>query len=105
MPLVEKITARLKCWSTKFLSYSGRVQLIKSVIFEMQTYWTQIFLLPKKISKLIVTACRTFLWTGNTETSRKALVAWDKVCMSYSAGGLNIIDIVNWNKAALCKLL
>ncbi|XP_019240335.1 PREDICTED: uncharacterized protein LOC109220328 [Nicotiana attenuata] len=88
MPLVEKITARLKCWSTKFLSYSGRI-----------------FLLPTKISKLIVNACRTFLWTGNIETSRRALVAWDKVCMPYSAGGLNIIDIVNLNKAALCKLL
>ncbi|KAH0714742.1 hypothetical protein KY284_007647 [Solanum tuberosum] len=49
MPLVEKMTARIKYWTTKFLPYSGRVQLIKSVIFEMQTYWAQVFLLPKKV--------------------------------------------------------
>nr|XP_016488098.1 PREDICTED: uncharacterized protein LOC107808123 [Nicotiana tabacum] len=31
MPLIEKITARHNCWIAKFLSYSGRFQLIKSV--------------------------------------------------------------------------
>lgn len=44
----EKMEARIRCWSTKLLSYSGRVQLIKSILFEMQTYWAQIFLLPKR---------------------------------------------------------
>ncbi|XP_019237844.1 PREDICTED: uncharacterized protein LOC109217990 [Nicotiana attenuata] len=82
MPLIEKTIARLKCWSTKFLSYSGRVKLIKSVIFEI-----------------------TFFWTGSNEPSRRALVAWDKICMPLLAGGLNVIDVTNWNKAALCKLL
>ncbi|XP_075101661.1 uncharacterized protein LOC142177098 [Nicotiana tabacum] len=54
LPLVEKIIDRIKCWTTKFLSYSGRVQLIKSVLFEMQTYWAQVFLLPKKILTMVV---------------------------------------------------
>ena len=39
MPLVEKMIARLKCWSSKLLAYSGRLQLVKSVLFEMQIYW------------------------------------------------------------------
>ncbi|XP_075111593.1 uncharacterized protein LOC142181865 [Nicotiana tabacum] len=74
MPLIEKITARINCWTAKLLSYSGRLQLLKSVIFEMQTYWAQVFLLPKKILKLIISACRTFLWTGRVEPSRRALI-------------------------------
>ncbi|XP_019256292.1 PREDICTED: uncharacterized protein LOC109234680 [Nicotiana attenuata] len=78
LPLMEKITERVNCWSAKMLSYSGRVQLIKSVIFGMQTYWAQIFILPKKIMKLIETICRTYLWTGTSATSRKALIVWDK---------------------------
>lgn len=38
MPLINKMVARIECWTTKLLSYSGRLQLIKSVLFEMQTY-------------------------------------------------------------------
>ncbi|XP_019256440.1 PREDICTED: uncharacterized protein LOC109234848 [Nicotiana attenuata] len=53
LPLVEKIITRVQCWTTKFLSYSGRVQLIKSVLFEMQRYWAQVFLLPKKILTMV----------------------------------------------------
>nr|XP_009778610.1 PREDICTED: uncharacterized protein LOC104227925 [Nicotiana sylvestris] len=87
MPLIEKITARINCWTTKLLSYSGRLQLLKSVIFEMQTYWAQVFLLPKKILKMIVAVCRTFLWTGKSDLSRRALVAWDTICMPLLVGG------------------
>ncbi|XP_047257506.1 uncharacterized protein LOC124889589 [Capsicum annuum] len=69
-PLVEKITARINCWTSKLLSYAGRVHLIKSVLFRVQSYWAQIFLLPKK-----------------------------------AAGGLNIMDLERWNKAAITKHL
>lgn len=62
-------------------------------------------LVAKKILTMVTNICRTFLWTGSTDHSRKALVAWDKLCLPRSAGGLNIIDIFKWNKAALCKLL
>lgn len=104
MPIVEKMIARVKCWSSKLLSYSGRLQLVKSVLFEMQTYWAQIFLLPKKILTLVTTVCRTFLWTGSNEFSRRALIAWETVCMPQRAGEL-VIELIRWNKAALCKLL
>ncbi|XP_019242573.1 PREDICTED: uncharacterized protein LOC109222707 [Nicotiana attenuata] len=105
LPLVEKITERIRCWSARMLSYSGRVQLIKSVLFGVQTYWAQIFLIPKKIMKMIETLCRTFLWTGSNEFSRKALIAWDKICQPKSAGGLNVMNIRIWNKAAVLKHL
>lgn len=38
VPLIEKITVRINCWSTKLLSYSSRLQLIKSVLFGIHTY-------------------------------------------------------------------
>nr|XP_016440518.1 PREDICTED: uncharacterized protein LOC107766282 [Nicotiana tabacum] len=46
-----------------------------------------------------------FLWTRNVEPTRKALIAWDKLYVPKSAGGLNFINIEIWNKAAICKLL
>lgn len=76
LPLVQRIIHWVKCLTSMFLSYSGRLQLMKSVLFEMQTYWAQIFLLPKKIITMVTTVCRTFLWTGSNNCSRKVLVAW-----------------------------
>nr|XP_009757463.1 PREDICTED: uncharacterized protein LOC104210294 [Nicotiana sylvestris] len=42
---------------------------------------------------------------NTNKVSRKALVAWEKLCMPRSAGGLNILDFYKWNKSAICKLL
>ncbi|XP_056691739.1 uncharacterized protein [Spinacia oleracea] len=47
-PLIEKTVARIKSWATKFLSYAGRLQLVRSVLFGIQLYWCQIFVMPKK---------------------------------------------------------
>ncbi|KAK6789742.1 hypothetical protein RDI58_013542 [Solanum bulbocastanum] len=33
LPLIEKITKKITCWSAKQLSYAGRIQLIKAVLF------------------------------------------------------------------------
>ncbi|XP_075074555.1 uncharacterized protein LOC142162138 [Nicotiana tabacum] len=105
LSLVERITEKINCWLARMLSYSGRIQLIKSVLFGIQTYWAQIFLLPKKIMKMIETICMTFLWTGSNAISRKALITWDKICQPKATGGLNIINMRIWNKAAILKHL
>lgn len=104
-PLVDKILGRITSWTARYLSYAGRLQLIKTVLFSIQIYWSHIFVLPKKLIKKIEAVCRTFLWTGEVETSRKALLAWERVCMPKTAGGYNVLEISTWNKAAICKLL
>lgn len=103
--LVQKLLARISGWAVKLLSYAGRVQLIKSVLFEIQMYWCQVLVLPQKVVKMIQAACRIFLWTGKVDVSRRALVAWDKVMLPSMAGGLNILNLKYWNRAAICKLL
>ncbi|XP_059306207.1 uncharacterized protein LOC132057598 [Lycium ferocissimum] len=77
LPLVEKITDRIKCWSAKLLSYAGRLQLIKSVVFGIQNYWAQIFLLPKS----------------------------EKNCSPRAVGGKNVMNLENWNRTAIVKQL
>lgn len=54
---------------------------------------------------MVQSACRVFLWTGKAELSRRALIAWEKVMFPQQAGGLNIINLKLWNRAAVCKLL
>lgn len=61
-PLVDRITRKIQSWTSRFLSYSGRVQLIKAVLFEIQVYWSSVFMLPKKMIDEIEQLMRIFLW-------------------------------------------
>nr|CCA65981.1 hypothetical protein [Beta vulgaris subsp. vulgaris] len=104
-PLIDKITTRAQGWVAHLLSYAGRLQLVKTILYSMQNYWGQIFPLPKKLIKAVETTCRKFLWTGTVDTSYKAPVAWDFLQQPKSTGGLNVTNMVLWNKAAILKLL
>lgn len=44
--LVDKIMARINSWTKKFLSYTGRLQLVVSVLHSIHVFWCQIFILP-----------------------------------------------------------
>ncbi|XP_059302227.1 uncharacterized protein LOC132054196 [Lycium ferocissimum] len=87
------------------LSYAGRLQLIRAVLFGVQAYWAQLFLLPQKVIKLIEAACRSYLWSGEAVITKRALIAWDNVCLPKEAGELNVIKLKVWNQTAICKLL
>ncbi|KAF1864425.1 hypothetical protein Lal_00021846 [Lupinus albus] len=105
MNLLDRIIGRINHWSNRLLSYTGRVQLIKSVSFDITNYWIQCFPLPKHVIHKIDVVCRSFLWTGGSVICRKSRVAWKKVCSPRKHGGLNIIDLNTWNSVTMMKLL
>lgn len=104
-PVIMKIRRKLEKWSSKSLTYSGRLQLVNSVIFHYQTYWSMIFVLPKGVLNQIEAMCRKFLWSGQVEENAMALVAWDQVCVPKEEGGLAVKKLNTWNSAAVgCQL-
>lgn len=102
-PLVEKIRGKLQNWTTKYLSFAGRCQLLKSVIMHMQVYWSMAFMLPRAVMQEIEQMCNRFLWSGKIDKKAITMVAWKKVCLPKCEGGLGLKQMQNWNKAALCK--
>ncbi|XP_010315566.2 uncharacterized protein [Solanum lycopersicum] len=96
--------ARINSWTAKKLSYAGRAQLVKTVLFGVQAYWAQLFIIPAKIIKLIEGLCRSYLWAGVGYVTKKALIAWDKVCSPKYEGGLGLINLKTWNRSAIAKL-
>lgn len=104
-PLIEKITQRLKHWTVKLLSYAGRIMLVKSVILVIAQYWMQCLPLPQAVIAHIDRLCKTFVWTGNTDRSRKSPVAWSNVCRPKSHDGQGIINLNKWNKITMLKCL
>lgn len=101
--LIDKIIGRTKSWANKYLSYAGRVQLVKSVLFSMQTYWSSIFILPKKVLKEVESILRAFFWTGADLKHSGAKVSWEHLCSPKKEGGLGFKSLQVWNKAAMSK--
>ncbi|XP_028097019.1 uncharacterized protein LOC114296888 [Camellia sinensis] len=102
-PLIDRITKRVKNWTNRTLSYAGRSQLIQSILFSMQVYWSSLFILPKKVIREIESILRAFLWSGSELKTHSAKIAWDSVCTPKNEGGLGFKSLDIWNKAAIAK--
>jgi hypothetical protein len=79
--LIDRIFGRLDSWTSKNLSFAGRLQLLSSILYSLHIYWTGIFILPKKILNDINQKFSRFLWNDKDENFAKAKVAWNEVCL------------------------
>jgi hypothetical protein len=100
--LVAKFTSRIDSWCSKHLSFAGRLQLISSVLFSLQVFWSSILILPKVVINLLEQKLNRFLWCGKDEKA-KAKVSWEKICVPRKEGGLRLKRIGAWNKAAMLR--
>ncbi|CDY18467.1 BnaA04g21200D [Brassica napus] len=76
--LMQQIKSRLSSWSTKSLSFAGRLLLIKTVITGIMTFWCSTFILPQACVKRINSLCGVFLWKGDIEEhhSARVILGW-----------------------------
>nr|GEX46926.1 hypothetical protein [Tanacetum cinerariifolium] len=61
-PLIYEVRKRILDWKNKYLSFAGRLQLIKSVVGSMQIYWSSMFILHVSIANEVGRLMRNFLW-------------------------------------------
>lgn len=101
--LMDRILCRIQSWTNKKLSYGGRTQLVISVLFSIQVYWSSIFILPQKVLKDIDKMLRAFLWAGPDLKPCGAKVAWSTICTPKEEGGLGFRHLSTWNKAAMSR--
>lgn len=104
-PLISRITAQIKHWTSKLLSYAGRLQLVKSIISGIVAYWIQVFPIPKAVIKHIQAICRSFIWSSSDQITKKAPISSNKMCDPKNAGGLKIMDLNIWNLTMFTKLV
>ncbi|XP_062112649.1 uncharacterized protein LOC133823816 [Humulus lupulus] len=103
--LVDKMRACLKGWSSRHLSYAGRVQLINSVLLGIRSHWMNIFILPQKVVKAIDSLCLKFLWGEKDNRSKMHRISWEHVCRPKCYGGLGFKDSASWNKVMMAKYI
>ncbi|KAL0404673.1 UNVERIFIED_CONTAM: hypothetical protein Sradi_2108100 [Sesamum radiatum] len=82
----------------------ARVQLIKSVLMAINTYWVMAFVLPKGVIKEIERRLRSLLWQGTTGFGYSK-VAWARVCTPIEEGGLGIRNLPALNMAMIARKL
>nr|XP_010321228.1 uncharacterized protein LOC104647500 [Solanum lycopersicum] len=66
----------------------------------IQCHTGSTFIIPAKIIKVIEGLCRR----GVDFVTKKALIAWEKVCCPKCEGGMGLINMKVWNRAAVAKL-
>lgn len=69
---------------------AGRLQLIKSVLMSIASFWMSSFCLPGECLKEIDSLCCAFLWSGPTLSVKRAKVAWSTITMLKSKRGLGL---------------
>eukprot|EP00253_Pinus_taeda_P027819 PITA_27819 len=101
---LAKLENKCKHWTHRALNFVGRLVLTKAILQAIPQYLLSILPAPQGILHRIRTIQRTFLWRGNAEKNKWALVAWNKLCKSKSLGGLNLIDPQTTNNICGVKL-
>jgi len=97
------ITERIDSWTSKNLTFTGRLQLLSSVLYSLQVYWTGIFVLPKKSLKDINQKFNRFIWNGKNGNFAKAKIAWNEICYPKREGGLGLKNLDIWNISSMMR--
>ena len=101
--LIDRIVMRISGWKEKLLSTGGKEVLLKSVVQAIPTYAMSVFKIPKKNCKGITDEMSHFWWGDDDNQRRMHWMAWWKMCVPKSQGGMGFRDIHCFNLAMLAK--
>lgn len=86
------------------MSISGRIQLVKLVIFGMIQHIISIYNWPSSVIKEVEKYVRNFIWSGDVNNRKLVIVAWYKVWKTPDEWGLSIRSMVRLNKGVNLEL-
>ncbi|CAN1810376.1 Putative ribonuclease H protein At1g65750, partial [Linum perenne] len=101
--VVRSVEQKVQWWKAKFLSFGGRVTLLKSVLSGLPVYFMSLFKAPAKVIKRIERIQNNFLWSGSNEGGKIHWVDWNMVKTDKKFGGLGVHDLATLNSALLSK--
>ncbi|CAM6102385.1 unnamed protein product [Calypogeia fissa] len=98
------MSSRLAAWSSRLLTFMGRVLVVKHVLQAIPIYHAMFLHAPDTICKKFSRLCKDFLWGFNKAGGRKLpLVAWEKMALPKIHGGLGFKEVKAHSKALLCR--
>ncbi|PKU72704.1 Putative ribonuclease H protein [Dendrobium catenatum] len=106
MPLMDSLNKKFSGWKAKLLSFAGRLQYLKFTIQNTIAYWIRGAILLKSVHKFFKKCSSRFLFFGEVNSNKKLhMIAWNKVCLPFSRGGLRIYSIPAMQFSFNCSVI
>ncbi|CAJ2646720.1 unnamed protein product [Trifolium pratense] len=102
-PVLSRIKNRLSGWKSRFLSFGGRLVLLKSVLTSLPVYALSFFKAPSGIISSIESLFIKFFWGGCEDSRKISWVSWKSICLRKEFGGLGVRQLREFNVALLGK--
>ena len=102
-PVIQKLKLKLSYLENRFLSFAGRIVLLRSVFTALPIYYLSFFEAPGKVVKEITNLLRNFMWDARLESGNRkiAWISWKRIYSDKESGWLGIKDIHNFNTSLL----
>lgn len=88
--LREKISERIHSWSHKFLSFGGRLALIKGTLGAIMLHVYQVLEPTKAAMKQMEGLIAKYFWRSSQEKRATHWINWEQKCHPFEEGGLGI---------------
>ncbi|KAK2449167.1 hypothetical protein QL285_008386 [Trifolium repens] len=102
-PVLARIRSRLSGWGSRFLSFGGRLVLLKSVLTSLPVYALSFFKAPAGTISSINSLLIKFFWGGCEDLRKTPWVSWKTICLRKEYGGLGVRQLREFNTTLLGK--
>lgn len=101
--LIQMVVNKLEGWKTKFISFAGKITLIKSALASMTVHTMSCMAVPRSIIQRLEKLLKAFMWSHQGQ-KRTHWLSWDEVCKPYQEGGLGLRTLKDTNYGLQGKL-
>jgi hypothetical protein len=101
----EHIEKKLSSWKVKYLSISGQLVLINSVLSSLPIFMLSFFKIPKGVLEKIDYFISRFFWQNDSQKKKYRLTKCIIVCQPKDQGGLGIQNLEIQKQCLLSKWL
>ncbi|XP_020671746.1 uncharacterized protein LOC110091838 [Dendrobium catenatum] len=101
--LLDKCCKKIKFWGNRFVSFAGRLVLVKSVYLSLPIFIMTHSLIPMKTLMELEKICRYFIWNKYDGKRELHYMAWEQVCKPKEYGGWDVHSAVARRDAMRAK--